>query len=93
MNLVGRLGEQEEAAAEQDQVAAGDLPRIGTANSGSVSLEIQKIDQSSADAHHHRRDETDPAGALLLLLRELARQDRDEDDVVHPENDLEERSG
>ena len=33
----------------------------------------------------------DAARALLLILRQLPRQDRDEDDVVDAEDDLEER--
>ena len=90
VNLVGRLGEQEQAAADQDQVAAGDVPPEDV-NSGSVSRAIQVIENSSASAHHHRGDQADAARALLLLLRQLGRQDRDEDDVVDPENDLQER--
>ena len=42
------------------------------------------------DPHHHRGDQADAARALLLLLRQFRRQDRDEDDVVHAEDDFEE---
>ena len=60
-----------------------------TVNSGSVSRTIQTIENSSSDAHEHGRDQADPARALLLFLGQLAGQDRNEDDVVDAEDDLE----
>ena len=50
---------------------------------------IQPSESSSADAHDHREREADLAGLVLLLGRQLAGEDRDEDDVVDAEHDLE----
>ena len=94
VNFVGRLGEQEQAAAEQNQVAPGDVlteQRDREQRLGQPRNPENRPEQP--DAHHHRGDRADPAGALLLLLRELARQNRDEDDVVDPENNLEKGQG
>ena len=43
------------------------------------------------DAHHHCQHEADDARTALLRLREPTGQDRDEDDVVDSEDDLEGR--
>ena len=39
----------------------------------------------------HGAEQPEPPRPLLLVLGQLARQDRDEDDVVDTEHDLEER--
>ena len=52
---------------------------------------IQAIDRSSSDAHHHRAAEPERPPALLLLFRELADQDGNENDVVDAEDDFEKR--
>ena len=46
-------------------------------------------DEQQADAHPHRRDDADPADEVALTLGQLARDDRDEDDVVDAQDDLE----
>ena len=55
VNLVRRLGDQEQAADEQDQIAARELVAETTVKSGAVSRMIQVSDSSSSDAHDHRR--------------------------------------
>src|SRR4030095_7841594 len=39
----------------------------------------------------HRQRQTDLSRPIAVLLRQLSREDRDEDDVVDAENDLEDR--
>ena len=50
---------------------------------------IQVSENSSSDAHDHRAEQPDAARPRLLAARQLAREDRDEDDVVDAEHDLE----
>ena len=45
--------------------------------------------EQQRDAHDHRREHAHAPRPLLLVLRQLARQDRHEDDVVDAEDDLE----
>ena len=59
--------------------------------SGAVSRMIQAMDISSSDPHDHRGQQAGPPRAVAALARQLARQNRDEDDVVDAEDDLEER--
>ena len=49
--------------------------------------------EEQQDAHAHRAAEPERAPALLLFFRQLADEDRDEDDVVYAENDFEKRQG
>jgi len=51
----------------------------------------QEIREQKRDAHAHREQETDPARGGLSCGRQLRHQDRDEDDVVDAEHDLEAR--
>ncbi len=45
--------------------------------------------EEEEDPRDEGQPEADPVGALLALLRELPDEDRDEDDVVDPEDELE----
>ena len=93
VNLARRLEEQEQAA---DDRGSGRGPRIGlsstTVNSGAVRRMIQAIDISSrmritiAPIRPMRRARSCSA------CRQLAGEDRDEDDVVDAEHDLEHAS-
>ena len=58
-----------------------------TAHSGESDYEGDR--QQQPDAHHERGSQAELAGACSLSGRQLAGHDRDEDDVVDPENDLE----
>jgi hypothetical protein len=52
---------------------------------------IQAMESSSSDAHDHRQPRPS-ARARLLRSGQLADEDRDEDDVVDAEHDLERAS-
>ena len=60
-------------------------------NERRVSLTIQASENSSTMRMSIARQQADPPRPLLLRGRQLARQNRDEDDVVDAEHDLEER--
>jgi len=51
-------------------------------------LSSSTIEPSSAEPRAERRDQPDLARPRLLLLRQPARDDRQEDDVVHAEHDF-----
>ena len=61
-----------------------------TVNHGAVSRMIQASENSSSMRVTIAPSRPSAARPRLLLVRQLARQDRDEDDVVDAEDDLEE---
>jgi hypothetical protein len=87
VDLVGGLAEQEEAAAEEDQVAPGE-PLAGDREERRRQAHHPRDREQQADAHDQREPEPQPPGERLLLARELVGEDRQEDDVVDPEDDL-----
>ena len=62
-----------------------------TVNSGAVSPTIHDSTSSSPDAHEHREEQADAPRRLALRGRQLVDQDRDENDVVDAEHELERR--
>ena len=89
VDLDRRLGEQEQAAADQDEVASGDAAaEHGEERSGEADDPGNR--QQQQDPHQHRRQQADPPRPRLLVVRQLARQNGDEDDVVDAEDHLEE---
>jgi hypothetical protein len=90
VDLVRALRQPEEASDQQNQIAAGDLlPEHGEQRRGEPDDPGQGEQQRDADEHGER--EPDASRPRLLLDRELARQNRDEHDVVDAEHDLERR--
>jgi hypothetical protein len=90
VDLPRALAQQEHASDEQDQVAPRDLlPR--DAEQGCRQARKRGQREEEADAHEHRAQQADQAGPLLLRGRQLSGEDRDEDDVVDAEDDLERR--
>jgi hypothetical protein len=78
--------------SEQDQVAARDrLPE--DVEPGLDEAHHPRDREEEADPHQHREREAEAPRARALLLRELPGQDREEDQVVDPEDDLEEGQG
>ena len=68
VNLERRLAEQEQAADDQNQIAARDLlPEHGEERRGQPDDPGNR--QQQQDAHHHRRHQADAARLELLLLR------------------------
>ena len=90
VNLERRLAEQEQAAADQDQVAARDARGRRRVKSGAVSRMIQAIDSSSRMRMHHGGEQAaSGARGCCCAAGSLPDENRDEDDVVDAEHDLE----
>src|SRR5262249_9020283 len=75
---------------DQDQIAAGD----GALRD--VKERLRQPDdpyngKQQQDAHTHRGQKSHPPRRTLLRSRELAREDRNEDDIVDAEHNLKER--
>ena len=90
VDLPGRLGDEEQAAAEQDEVAPGDVA------AGHREQRLRQPDhpadgEQQQDAHAHGREQAHLSRSGLLLHGQLAREDRDEHDVVDAQHDLEGR--
>ena len=60
-----------------------------TVNSGVDQADDPGQHQQQADAHEHRHEQAEAAREFAPLLRQLVDQDRDEDDVVDAEHELE----
>ena len=88
VNFVGRLRQQEQAAADENQIASREAA-AGTAQRP-VRREIQTMDPNSRAASAWPRSGR-PAARVAAVPWAVSGQDRDEDDVVDPEDDLEKR--
>ena len=92
VNLDGRLPQQEQAAADEDEIAAREaVIERGEERLGEPHDPGEREEQQ--DAHAHRAAEAERPRALLLFFRQLADEDGDENDVVYAENDFEKREG
>lgn len=88
--LVRGFPDQEQATAEQHQVAAADaLTEYAEKLARQTHHPGQREQQ--CQARKHREGQAEPPGLVALLGRQPADQDRNEDDVVDAENDLERR--
>ncbi len=78
------------AARDQDQIAAGNL----LTEDGEKRLD-QPADpgeqEQEPDAHEHGEGEADPSRELAARLGQLVHEDRDENDIVDAEHELERR--
>src|SRR6266480_2232138 len=90
VNLAGALPQQEQAAQEEDQVAAGEGVAERAEQRPREPHDAGEREQQE-DARHHGEREAHGTGARLLAGGQLTGQDRDEDDVVDAEDDLEHR--
>ena len=88
VDLEGRLGQQEQAADDQNQVAAGDV-LAGDVEQRRREARHPGDRKQQGDAHPHRRQQADAPRAFPLLLLQFGGEDRDEDDIVHAKDDLE----
>ena len=90
MDLEGALGQQEQAAKAQDQVTARHAP---TADKEPRLHQAREPDDREQQRHarDHREREAGDACGLAPLRRQAPDEDRDEDQVVDAENDLERR--
>ena len=88
VDFAGALPDQEQAAGDQDQVAAGDLLADSSVNSGAVRPMIQASINSRPMRMNIAMNRPMRARQLLLLRRQLVHQDGDEDDVVDAQHQL-----
>ena len=87
VDLLGRLPDEEQAAGDQDDVPPGEgLAEEREDRRGQLDDEGDRAEQHQA--HDQRRADAEPAGALALMLGQLVGEDRDEDQVVDAEHDL-----
>src|SRR5207245_11768680 len=92
VNLTGALPQEEQAPQEENHVPSGErVPehaeeRAREAHDGGQG-------EQQENARPHGQGEADGAGPSLGVGRQLSGQDRDEDDVVDAEDDLEHREG
>ncbi len=87
VNLVRALGDQKEAADDENQVTAGNrLAERGEDRGGQAHHPRNR--QQQADADEHRQRQAQLARPLALLLPQLPGQDGDEHDVVDAEDDF-----
>ena len=92
VDLHRALGDQEQATEEQDQVASGYLlPEQHEQRFGQAHDPGQR--QQQQDARAHRQQQSETPRIVTLLHRQAVGQDRDKDDVVDPQHDLERRQG
>src|ERR1043165_3608804 len=97
MDLLGCLENQERPADEQDQSLARHVhagfqrPDRGDRENHLLQTHDPGNRQKQGDARDHRHREADGADASPVLLRHLACQDRNEHDVVDPEDDFHRR--
>ena len=87
MDLLGRLPHQEQPAGDQDQVTPGKaMPE--RREHRRRQLHDDRDGGKQDEAHHQRRRDTKPARACPLSFRQLVGEDRDEDQIVDAEHDL-----
>ena len=92
VQLHRRLGQQEEAAHQQNQVAPGERQRA-EGNQGCGEFDEPGDDGEQAKTHDHGERQADKAGFVTLVRGEFVRQDGDEDQVVDAKDDLEHDKG
>ena len=68
-------------------------PNWLSSNSDVVDFSTQVDAEQQQDPRAHRRQQADPAGQRLLVGRQAAADDRDEDDVVDAQDDFHRRQG
>jgi hypothetical protein len=92
VDLVGSLGDEEEAAQAEHQVAPGYLlSEHGEERRGEPHDPGDR--EQEREAQDERQPDAEPAGARLLVDRKPIGKDRDEHDVVDAEHDLHQGQG
>ena len=87
VNFVRALGDQEQAAKDQNQIAARNVLADGEERFGQTHHPGNR--QQQRDADEHRQRQADLARPLPVPRAQLSGQDRNEDDVVDTEDDFE----
>ena len=87
VNFLGRFPDQEKATSDEDQIPPGKAVVEQLEHRGG-----QLNDDGDGAQQRQPQDERQPypdaARAAALILRQLVREDRDEDEVVDPEHHL-----
>ena len=92
MDFVCRLRDQEQAAADQDDVAPRKCEVLhGNHGLGQADQPHQHAEQQ--DAKHQRQQQADLARALRLRGRNARDDHRNENDIVDAEHDFQRRQG
>ena len=87
VDFLGRLPDQEQAAGDQDQVAPGEAMAEGGEHRRR-QLDDDRDGGKQHQPHDQRRRDAQLPGAGPLRLRQFVGQDRDEDQIVDAEHDL-----
>src|SRR5690606_34468932 len=92
VDLRSRLGEQEQPAGQQDDVAPGDR-EVEDLEQRRGQLGEPHETRQQHEAADQREAEAEALGEQAAVLRDALGDDRQEDDVVDPEHDLEKGEG
>ena len=92
-DLVGRLADQEQAAAEQDQIAPAEVVSEQAEQGGRQSHHPRDREQQPEQPHPEREHEAERRASGCCWPRQLRRHDREEDDVVDAKHDLQRGEG
>jgi len=88
VDLRGALPEEEQAAGDQNHVSPRDsLVKDAEQRLGEPHEPGER--RQEPDAHHHGKQQPEPPDGLSPRRRQLVGEDRDEDDVVDAEHQLE----
>ena len=92
VQLRGGLEQQEQAAHQQDERAPGKLERANREQRRG-QCDQPRDDGQQPQAHEQGQGQANDAGAVALFRGEFVRQDGDEDQVVHPQDNLQHDQG
>ncbi len=90
MDLDHALAEQEQAAKEQNQIASRN-PLVADVKQRCNQPGEPYDGEQQRDAREHRKRQAGDPRSRLTLRWQSSDQDRNEDDVIEPEHDLEQR--
>ena len=90
VNLQRRLAQQEQSAADQNEIPSRDVPP-GDRDERRRQPDDPRNREEQHDPHQHRAEQTRAPRARLIAGGQLAGKNRNEDDVVDAEDDFEKR--
>ena len=92
VQLLRAFPKEEKAPKNENDVFAREIVGVDL-EEGFLQLHHPGDAEKQDDAGHHREGEPEEARPRALFRRKLVDEDRDEDDVVDPEDDLHHRQG
>jgi hypothetical protein len=87
MNFMGALGDQEQAADNENEVATGNL-LVKNSKKRGCEADNPSNRKKQYNAHHHRQAQTEKAGLGSLRHRQFAGKNGDKDNVIYAKNDF-----